>query len=404
MNILFISQYFFPENFKGNDLVFSLAKKGHKVWVITGKPNYPKGDFFEGYSFFKKNKEEINGVIITRLPIIPRKNGKIWLALNYISFYLSSYIFFLSRKRYIDFDIIFTQQLSPVTSSFPGMWFKNRYKKPLITWVLDLWPDSLIVNSNIKKGILINILDRLVRKLYLKSDVLLVSSLSFKKAIQTKIGEVIPIQYVPNWAEDIFSDSKSVQKNFGDLPTGFNIVFAGNIGEAQDLGNVLRAANKTKNNVDINWIFVGDGSYKNELLKIKEELDLVNVFYYSSHAIEYMPSLYSKADAMLLCLKGGSLVSQTVPAKLQTYMSSGKAILGMISGDANQIIKDSNCGFVCEAGDYEELAKNAIKISQLSFREIKEKEENSMLYYNKHFKRELVLNKMEQILSQAIDY
>ncbi len=400
MNILFISQYFYPENFKGNDLVFGLAKLGHKVLVITGKPNYPKGEFYEGYGYFKKYREEINGVSVIRLPLIPRKTGKIWLALNYISFYISFLIFYLFGSLRFEFDIILTQQLSPVTSSFPGMWFKKKFKKPLITWVLDLWPDSLTANSNIKKGVVINYLEKLVKKLYLRSDLLLVSSLSFKKAIETKIGNSTPIEHFPNWAEDLFSNPNFDRKAFGDLPNGFNIVFAGNIGEAQDLDSVLKAAIETKWKPNINWVFVGDGRFKDQLIKIKEENDLRNVFLFPVHTVEYMPSLYSKANVMLLTLRGGSLVSETVPAKLQTYMSSGKAILGMISGDANKIILESNCGLVSEAGDYEDLANNAIKFSEMSVEELKKIEDTSLKYYNEHYSRELLFAKFEKIISE----
>ena len=398
MNILFISQYFYPENFKGNDLVFGLAKRGHKVLVITGKPNYPKGEFYDGYGYFKKYKEEINGVSVIRLPLIPRKTGKIWLALNYISFYFSFLIFYLFGNLKFDFDVILTQQLSPVTSSFPGIWYKNKFKKPLITWVLDLWPDSLTANSNIKKGAVINYLEKLVKKLYLQSDILLVSSLSFKRAIFSKIGNSTPIEYFPNWAEDLFSNPNFDRKEFGELPKGFNIVFAGNIGEAQDLDSVLKAAIETKIRPNINWIFVGDGRFKEQLLKIKEEHNLTNVYTYPVHSVEYMPSLYSKADVMLLTLRGGSLVSETVPAKLQTYMSSGKAILGMISGDANQIIKDSNCGLVCEAGDYKALAQNAIQFSEMELDALNKIAQNSFHFYSQNFNREILFNKLEDVL------
>jgi glycosyltransferase involved in cell wall biosynthesis len=112
-----------------------------------------------------------------------------------------------------------------------------------------------------------------------------------------------------------------------------------------------------------------------------------------------MPSLYSKADVMLLSLKGGSLVSETVPAKLQTYMSSGKAILAMIDGDANEIIQEAKCGFVCKAGDFKLLALNANLICNLKINEIEELEVNSKKYYEKYFSREKSVIKMQKILS-----
>lgn len=400
MNILFISQYFYPENFKGNDLIFGLIKQGHKVLVITGKPNYPKGDFYDGYGYFNKSREEINGVAVIRLPIIPRKKGKIWLGLNYISFYVSAIVFFLFGKLSFKFDVILTQQLSPVTSSFPGLWYKNKFKKPLITWVLDLWPDSLTANSNIKKGIIINYLEKKVKHLYLNSDTLLVSSKAFEKAIKAKIGENTPIVQFPNWAEEIFTKDKVHAKEFQNLPEGFNIVFAGNFGEAQDFESILMCINELKEVKGINWNFVGNGRYKEALLKMISEYQLTNVYIYPMHSVNYMPSLFAKADAMLLSLRGGSLISETVPAKLQTYMSSGKIILAMIDGETKEIIENAKCGLVCDAGDYKSLAKNVLQIIDKTEEERIQMCQNSFDYYNINFSRKILFEKFEDVIKR----
>ena len=399
MNILFISQYFYPENFKGNDLVFELAKRGHKIVVITGKPNYPKGDFYEGYTFFNKGKEVIQGVTIYRLPLFARHSGsKIWLALNYISFYISAYVFFFIGRPHFDFDVILTQQLSPVTSSFPGMWYKKRNKKPLVTWVLDLWPESLAANSKIKSGVIINLLEDKIKKLYKKSDVLLVSSKSFETAINRKIGVGSEIVYFPNWAENIFVNNNTSQKEFQDLPEGFNIVFAGSFGESQDFDNVLKCINELKENKQINWIFVGSGRYKQFLMTFIEHHNLKNVYVYPMYPVEYMPSLFRKANAMLLSLRGNSLISETVPAKLQTYMSCGKMIIAMISGEAQTIIRNANCGLVCDAGDYKTLALNTLKMIEMSYSEKREFEINSLKYYEQNFSRSILIERIEEIL------
>lgn len=399
MNILFISQYFYPENFKGNDLVFELAKRGHNIVVITGKPNYPNGKFYVGYTFFNKRKEIINGVTIYRLPLFARHSGsKIWLAMNYISFYVSAFLFYISGKPNFDFDVIITQQLSPVTSSFPGMWYKKKYKRPLVTWVLDLWPESLTANSKIKEGLIINFLEEKVKQLYRSSDVLLVSSKSFEKAIVRKIGYGSEIVYFPNWAENIFEEKHISGKDFPDLPEGFNIVFAGSLGESQDLDNVLKCINQLKDQKGINWIFVGSGRYKQHLTFNIEKYNLKNVYVYPMYPVEYMPSLFRKASAMLLSLRGNSLISETVPAKLQTYMSSGKMILAMISGEAQTIIRNANCGLVCDAGDYKGLASNVRKLSEMSENRIKKYEENSLKHYQENFSRLILINKVEDIL------
>ncbi len=400
MKILFLSQYFFPENFKGNDLVFELVKHGHEVVVVTGKPNYPQGKFFPGYGFFKKSTEKIGGATVYRLPLIPRgKGGALGLSLNYFSFYISSALFFLLGKPKFDYDVIITQQLSPMTSALPGLWYKKKRNKPLFTWVLDLWPESIVATTPIKGGLVINWLEGLVRKLYHSSDVLLVSSLSFKDAIMRRGVASDKIIHFPNWAEDVFKRDSSKQI-FQQLPDGFNIVYAGNLGEAQDFPSVINAIKMLGNNKRINWNFVGDGRFKADLMALKTELSLDNVYLYPQHPVEFMPSLFKQADAMLLTLKGGSLISQTVPAKMQAYMSAGKLILAMIDGEAKDILMQSGCGFVVPAADSTGLGEAAIRASELPLEDQHEMEKKSLLYYQENFTKETALSKIGQLLAR----
>jgi glycosyltransferase involved in cell wall biosynthesis len=400
MKILFLSQYFFPENFKGNDLVFELVSRGHEVVVVTGKPNYPQGKFFPGYGIFNKHKEIIGGATVYRLPLIPRgKGGAISLALNYFSFYLSSAVFFLLGKPAFDYDVIITQQLSPMTSALPGIWYKNRRKKPLVTWVLDLWPESITATTPIKSGPVINWLERLVKKLYSASDILLISSQSFRDAIGKRNINPEKIIHFPNWAEDVFNAAES-QQNFQTLPKGFNIVYAGNLGEAQDFPNVINCIKTFKAHAHIHWNFVGDGRFKETLVALKDELGLDNVHLYPQHPIEFMPSLFSQADAMLLTLKGDSLISQTVPAKLQAYMSAGKMILAMIDGEANTIIQEAGCGFAVPAADHQRLAEVVIQAASLSEAERQLMQNNSLQYYQEHFTKSKAVSKVEKLLQQ----
>lgn len=402
MKILFLSQYFFPENFKGNDLVFELVNKGHEVVVVTGKPNYPQGKFFPGYGFFKKGTEQIGGATVYRLPLIPRGNGgAIGLVLNYFSFYLTSAVFFLMGKPNFDYDVIITQQLSPMTSALSGIWYKKRRNKPLFTWVLDLWPESIVATTPIKRGVVINWLEKLVRKLYHASDVLLVSSLSFREAIMRRGVALDKIVHFPNWAEDVFKSAHS-QQTFQQLPVGFNIVYAGNLGEAQDFPSVINAIKLLGNDKQINWNFVGDGRFKADLLALKSELSLDNVFLYPQHPVAFMPSLFKQADAMLLTLKGGSLISQTVPAKMQAYMSAGKLILAMIDGEAQDIMMQSGCGFVVPAADSEGLANAALRASVMTADERCEMEKKSHQYYLENFTKETALAKIELLLSRYV--
>lgn len=395
--ILFISQYFYPENFKGNDLVFELQQRGYVIDVITAKPNYPQGYFYKGYGFLKRNFEIINGVKIYRLPIISRgKGNKIRLLFNYISFYFSCYFFYLTIGRQLKYDVIITQQLSPMTSSLPAIWFKKMNKARLITWTLDLWPESIIATTRIKKGIIINWLDNMAKNLYDSSDFILVSSKSFKESISSKISNLDKIVVFPNWADKIFEDN-IIKREFPKFPNGFNIVFAGNLGEAQDLTNVIKCIKIFNNSRLVNFLFVGSGRFELELKK--ETFNFDNVFIFPQHSVEYMPSLYEKSSVMLLSLKGGESISNTVPAKLQTYMSCGKPVVAMIDGEANDVIKDSNCGLVTNAGNFKKLAEYIEVLSKMNSVELDRLGKNGQEYYQKYYSRKLALNKIEAIIN-----
>ncbi len=396
MKILFISQYFYPETFKGNDIVFDFVKRGHEVTVLTGKPNYPEGKFYKGYGFFKKNKEVIHGAKIIRTPIYPRKNGKgIHLILNYISFVFFSYFTCVFRIR-DKYDLIFVQQLSPVTMAFPGIWLKKKFKIPLYLWVLDLWPDSILAASNFKNPTIIGLIDNIVKKIYNQSDVILISSKYFEKSIKEKlIDKNKEIVYLPNWAEDIFiNDDINKSLIIPDLPSGFNIMFAGNVGESQDFETIIKVAELTLSD-DINWIIVGEGR---KLDWIKEQIQirqLTNVYLVGRHPIETMPGFFNKADVMLVSLKDEPVFSLTVPAKIQAYMAASKIILGSLNGEGNIIVNESGCGFAVNAGNPKLLSEKAVLLKNLPQNKIIEMQMKSKQYYEHNFSKKMLFDSLE---------
>lgn len=402
MKILFVSQYFYPEIFKGNELVFDFAKRGHEITVLTAKPNYPSGNFFEGYSFFGKSEETIQGVKIIRTPIYPRKNGRgMHLVLNYLSFVFFSYFTCLFRVKG-KFDVIFVQQLSPVTMALPGLWIKKRNKAPLYLWVLDLWPESILAASNFKNKYVIEGIDKLVKYIYKNSDTILISSQYFEKSIVAKLEDKNKrILYFPNWAEDVYTQPIPDTAELPKLPKGFTIMFAGNVGESQDFETILKAAQITQSN-GINWIIVGDGR-KMEWVKNELELKAIrNVFLLGRHDLSKMPIFFKKADVMLVSLKDEPIFSLTVPAKVQAYMASGKIILGVLNGEGNDLINESKCGYAVAAGDSISLAQKATALKELSREKKNEMEENSKSYYENHFSKKRCLDNLERLLINEI--
>lgn len=401
VKILFVCQYFYPENFKGNDIVFDLVKKGYQITVLTAKPNYPHGKFYKGYSFFGKRKENINGVKVIRVPVYPRRNGKgIHLILNYVSFVFFSYFAILFRIKE-KFDSVFIQQLSPVTMAFPGFWIKKKQNIPVFLWVLDLWPESVIATTKLKKGYVIKFLDHIVRSFYNKSDVILISSNYFKKSILEKCDDKNKkVVYFPNWAEDIFEKKAFKKYKLPPFPSGFNVMFAGNIGESHGFETILKAAKRTAD-FGINWIVVGAGRkyewIKNQIFERK----LSNVYLMGRHPLETMPLFFKKADAMLISLKNDPIFSLTVPAKFQAYIASGKIVLGAINGECSDLIKQSGVGICVPAMADKELANASIKLSKSTTKEREKMSRNAKAFYKKYFSKKMLLNQLEDLL---LDY
>jgi len=400
MRILIVSQYFYPENFKVNDIVFDFVKKGHDVTVLTGKPNYPNGRFFEGYSFFGRNKETIKGANVVRVPLFPRFNGSgKYLAINYLSFLFFTF-FAIHFRIKGKFDVVFSHLPSPLTSAIPGIWLKQKFNAPLILWVLDLWPESVSANSNIKAGFLINRLKKIVNYIYKNSDKILVSSDSFKTSVVSNFDvDENKVEYFPNWAEDVFTLTHKTQLKLPDLPKGFNIMFAGNLGDSQDFEAILNAAEITKQN--INWVLVGDGRKAEWIKKQKALRELDNVYMLGRFPLKEMPHFFSRADVLLVSLKDDPTFAKTIPAKVQAYMASGKIILGMLNGEGKNLINSSGTGYAVNAGDYRNLAKKAKHIKELSQEEKQKIETTALSYYKNHFSKGFLFDKLEETFNNS---
>ncbi len=402
MNILIVTPHFHPENFRINDFALEFINKGHHVSVLTAIPDYPGGNFYDGYGILKKNREVFKKIKIYRAPIIPRRSGSnLMLALNYISFIFGGIftsLFLLNKK----IDVIFVFEPSPITVAIPAIFIKKIKKTPICLWVLDLWPESVVSAGNLKTNIIPKILTPIVKLIYHCCDKILVSSNGFINSIVEKGISSKKIDFFPQWAEPFFKPVKSEISFNKNIPkNSFKVMFAGNIGEAQDFPAILEAANILKNNQNIQWIILGAGS-KAQWVKNKiSEYQLDHCFHMlGSFPIEKMPEFYSNADAMLFSLKNEHIFSITIPAKVQSYLACGKPILAMIDGEASNLIKENHAGIVCSASDYKTLSSNILQMSNMSNISLSEIGQNSLNCYKKYFNREKLLNKAEKILYQ----
>tara|TARA_B110000008_G_scaffold243116_1_gene251936 strand:+ start:1664 stop:2905 length:1242 start_codon:yes stop_codon:yes gene_type:complete len=408
LKILIVSQYFWPENFRINDFIPELIGKGHEVSILTGKPNYPSGKFFS--EFLKKPFSFSNymGADIYRVPIVPRGSNTFQLFLNYLSFVITGTLIGAWKLRKLKPDLIFVYEPSPVTVGIPAVVIGKLKKAPVVFWALDLWPETLQAVGGIQSKSVLWGIEKMVRFIYNNCTLVLGQSKSFVKSIQSHCDYPQRVQYFPSWAEKLHSAKNTSAKFFAPEieknDESFNILFAGNIADAQDMPAVLNAAELLRNHKPIKWIIVGDGRrfewLKSQVKKrqLEEHFIILGRF-----PLERMPSFFAHADALLVSLKKDPVFSLTIPAKLQTYLMTGIPILGMLDGEGSKIIEESNAGISSSASDSESLAAAAIKMSMLSSKERNQLGQNGIEYSRKEFDRSILMGKLENFFISAIN-
>lgn len=400
MRILATCQYGWPEPYPSLYPMDEMVKRGHYVYAVTGTPNYPMGDIYPEYKNKKNITEYHNGVCISHVPVIPRKHDSIHRFLNYHSYPITAKRKLLSLKE--DFDVVFANQSSPVMMVSPAIEYAKRKNKRVVMYCMDLWPASLCVGGVKKNSLLYKFYWNLSNKVYKNVDVILVTSRMFKDYFVSEFG--IPeerIKYLPQYA----------LSNFNDIPQYKNkqttdFVFAGNVGAAQNLEVVLRSAQIIQNeNIDdhgkkIMFHIIGNGQALDSLQKYSKDNNINNVVFHGRKPSEEMPKYYSMADAMIVTMLPDPFVSLTLPAKVQSYMASGKPILASANGEIEKVITEASCGF-CATADNERAFVNAIQDFIDSDKRI-EMGNNGKNYYQNNFAVEIVMDKLENILLENI--
>jgi glycosyltransferase involved in cell wall biosynthesis len=400
MKILIITQYFWPESFKINDLALGLKERGHDISVLTAIPNYPKGVFFDNYSFWKNNEEEWNGIKIYRSKIFSRGNGSIRLMLNYISFvfFCSMKLFFIKEK----FEKIFVYEPSPITVGLPAIVASRRMKIPYYFWVQDLWPESLSAAGGIKNKYVLNFFEKITKLIYRNSEKVLVQSKGFAGYIKKQGDFSDKLIYYPNSAEKLYRPLEPIPEYQSKLPEGFKLLFAGNLGEAQGIDTLVSAAKIVKEKgIEVNWVFLGDGRQREYYMNEVKRIGLESNFYFlGAFPAETMPYFFSCADALIVSLKKDKIFSLTIPSKLQSYLACGKPILASLDGEGANIVIESKSGFVAPSENAELFAENVIKIWNLSSESRNEMSENALQYFKNEFEREMLIDSLIEILKK----
>lgn len=401
-HILVISQCFYPEQFRINDICTEWVKRGYKVTVITGIPNYPQGKYYDGYGLFKKRKESYNGMEIIRIPLIPRGNNSITLSLNYLSFVASGWFWKVFTK--IKADYVFIFETSPMTQALPGVWYAKKRGIPCYIYVQDLWPENVEIVTGISNRLVIGSLEKMVGYIYENCDKIFTTSESFITAIHNRDVPLSKIEYWPQYAEDFYMPLDDIE--IPEIPNdeAFNIIFTGNIGEAQGLDILPKAAKIIKNRFSKNIRFniVGDGRYKSKLKKIVNTKEVDEMFnFIPRQPATSIPKFIAASDVAFLSLANSPLFSMTIPAKLQSYMACGIPIIASASGETDEIIKMSNSGLCGAPDNVEELVNNIIKLSDKSKQELKQLGNNARIYCEEHFNKDTILNSMDKYFDDS---
>ena len=403
MKLLIVSQYFWPENFRINDLALGLKRRGHEVTVLTGIPNYPSGHFYPGYGFFPPRREELEGVTVLRVPLVSRGRGKgLRLVLNYASFAIFASLLAPLRCRG-DFDAILVYEPSPITVGLPALVLKKIKRAPVLFWVQDLWPESLSATGTIRARWILKLVEKLVRVIYRGCDLILVQSRAFIPSVEMLGAARERVRYFPNSAEELY---KPVVVREGApmrtaLPRGFRVMFAGNIGVAQDFGTILAAAEKLRPHADIQWLVLGEGrmlSWVKEQIKMRGLDGAVHLL--GQHPVESMPEYFALADAMLVTLRREPVFALTIPSKIQSYLACGKPIIAALDGEGARIVREAAAGIAVPAEDADALADAVLEMYRMTDAERQAMGGRGLRYFKGSFEREMLLARLDEWLGE----
>jgi len=390
MKVLLLSQHFWPESFRINEVAQSLVEQGCDVTVLTGKPNYPEGLLFPGYRLGGIQRERREGFEIVRVPLLPRgAGGARKLVLNYLSFLLCATVLGPWALRGQRFDVIFVYGTSPILQAIAAIVLKWLKGAALVTWVQDLWPDSLEMTGFVKYPPLLNAVAVVVRWIYRRCDLLLVQSRAFLGPVRAMAGAT-PVDYHPNPGDrESQAGGISVSTSL-QLKPGFKIVFAGNLGTVQALETVLDAAEMLGPDSGVRWVLIGSGARSAWVAEQASRRSLSQIDLPGRFEPAQMPAIFAQADALLVSLIRGPAMSLTIPSKIQAYLAAGRPMLASMDGEGARVVQEAGAGLISPAEDARALADAVLKLQRLGSAERQAMGEAGRRYYAAHFEPALL--------------
>ena len=402
--ILLITQWFDPEpTFKGILFAKELVSRGFEVEVITGFPNYPGGTLYDGYHIKFIQKEVIDGVLVTRVPLFPSHDkSKLGRVFNYLSFGLSSLIYGLFFSKRV--DVIYAYQ-PPLTVGISALIIKLFRRVPVVLDIQDMWPDTLKATGMISNSRLLGFVSKVCNLIYSGVTKIVVLSPGFKDLLIDRGVSENKIEIIYNWADKkvLRTKSNGVPKELDSIE-GFKVLFAGNVGQAQGLYVILNAALLLKDNVPkIHFLVLGRGLKLDDLKRRAKELNLDNVHFLPAVGMEKVGSFLGSADALLIHLNSDPLFEITIPGKTQAYMAAGKPIIMGVRGDASNLVSRADCGVCFDPENSVALAEATKDLMLLDQNEIKRLGDNAERFYEKNLSVKIGVDSFRKVFNEVID-
>ncbi len=398
--ILVVTQHYWPENFRITDICNGFVDSGIEVDVLCGLPNYPKGEWFDGYNFKGPRFEMHEGVNIYRCGEIRRKNNtNARIFFNYLSYPIFA-LFNLHRLRKFKYNAVFCYNTSPVIMMFPAVVYSKFKKVPLTTYVLDLWPDNLYTTLDIQNKFLRSVAKNVSHWFYRRCGKLISMSESMLKKVEG-ISPKSQHAVIPQHCEDLYFQkptSLDIKKKFDDK---FNVLFAGNISPAQNLNMLLGCAKifKEINISNIRFIIVGDGMSRKQLEQDINSAHLNDYFeFLGQHPADEMPNYFAAADVLFMAYSELEALEIAIPAKLASYFAAGKPCVVSISGEGAQAVIKANAGLVSAPGDVSALCENILSMAQMNSTTLQKMGESAQIYCKQNFKRDMILNRLKEFI------
>jgi glycosyltransferase involved in cell wall biosynthesis len=395
MRILVVSQYFWPESFRINDLVQSLATRATEVSVLTGKPNYPEGRIFTGFRIGGCTREVWNQATVFRVPLFPRgSRSGARLFFNYLSFMVAATILGAWQLRSVKPDVVFVYAPSPLLQALPALFIGWLKRIPVVLYVQDLWPESLEATGYVRSRRVILMVEQLVKLIYRKVDLILVSSRPFRQAIK-RFSPTCEIVYYPNSVDTSFENPDAgVKSDIPALDEGFSVVFAGNVGAAQAVQVILETAELLKAQKDIRLVVVGSGSEHEWMRRQIAERGLKNLFLAGRFPLHAMPHVLARASVLLVTLADREIFAATVPNKIQAYLAVGRPIIACLNGEGARIVEEAKAGIGVPAEDARALAAAVLQLYRLPEEQRAEMGANGRRYFKANFDHEKLVDEL----------